>query len=265
MSVDVPPSLMPRCSVHPEELAGGTCQRCGGFVCAACTTWVMGGLYCPTCAARPEVNYLEAFRQQYWGRRDPGTYLVGAGTLLFAWGAVVALLDGYVFSALALLVAAAVGGAYFLGRRWARLPMLLTPLTLGLLGTLTSNAPVFALALVVFIIGARLYLDPRGKLFFRVDLSEKELRRLWDREANNPLARHAVTLGLGGLFFPLFALAAIVLGFLALRRVDPQARPPIGRRGYAIWGIVLGVGALLLWGLVILPVVSGRMGWMFRH
>ena len=265
MSVDVPPSALPRCAVHPDELAGSTCARCGSFVCTACTTWVMGTLYCAACAARPEVNYLESFRLKYWGRRDPGAYLVGGGTLVFAWGGVAALQEGYVYSALAMLAAVVVGMAYFLGKRWARLPMLLTPLVLGLLATLASDTPAFAPALLVFVAAAQLYMDPRGKLFFRVEVSERELRRLWEREVNNPLARHAVALGLSALFLPLFAPFAILLGFLALRRVDLQARPPIGRRGQALAGVALGLGAVALWVFVVVPFLSGGLGWMFRN
>jgi hypothetical protein len=259
MSVEVPPSALARCATHPEELAGATCHRCGGFVCVACTTWVLGRLYCPTCAARPEVNYLEVFRRERWGRPDTGAYLVGGSTPLFAGGGLVALLGGHWLLALQALAAAGVCVAYSRGVSWARLALLLLPLALGLPAVSSFGWLMLGLILIPFISTLRLFLDTRNKLFFRIEVSERALRRLWDHEVNNPLARVAATLGVSALLLPLFAPFAIVVGFIALWRVDLQATPPIGRRGYALAGIVLGLGALALWALLILPFVMGSL------
>ncbi|MBZ4417650.1 DUF4190 domain-containing protein [Myxococcus sp. RHSTA-1-4] len=258
MSADVPPSALARCATHPDELAGATCQRCGVFVCGACTTWVMGALYCPACAARPEVNYLEAFRLTLWGKRDSGAWLVAGCTLLVALAAVVELLEGRVLSSLELLATTAVGVCFFLGARWARIALLLVPVYWALQGVIGRGVHL-AIGFGLLFLGAlQLFLDTRNRLFFRVDVSERALRHLWDLRVNNPLARQAVSFGVSAFFVPLFAPIAIVCGFIALRRVDLKARPPIGRRGQAIAGIVLGLGALVLWALFGIPFVIVR-------
>ncbi|WP_164021494.1 DUF4190 domain-containing protein [Pyxidicoccus trucidator] len=264
MSFEVSPNALARCATHPEELAGATCQRCGVFVCTACTAWVMGTLYCAPCAARPEVNYLETFRRGLWGKRDSRAWLVGGGCLLMAPLLPVALSYGRVLTTLGLLATVVVGVAWFEGRRWARYALPLVPLGLGLLAVPLVGPPVLGLALIPFINALQLLQDTRCKLFFRVEVSERELLRLWDREVNNPMARSALSLGLGAVFLPLFAPLAIVFGFLALRRVDLKARPPIDRRAQAIAGIVLGVGALALWVLVVIPLFGGGIPWFFR-
>jgi hypothetical protein len=43
-----------------------------------------------------------------------------------------------------------------------------------------------------------------------------------------------------------------------LRRVDPSAYPPIGRKGYAIAGIVLGALGTLVWGTVLVMTLLER-------
>lgn len=261
MSADVPASALARCATHPDELAGATCQRCGAFICGMCSTWVMGGPYCPACAARPEVNYLETFRRELWGKRDAGAWLVGTGTVLLAWGAVTALLDGLAFACLLLLVSTGVGVCFFLGLRWARLALLLMPLCWALLALPEIGFPGVALFLFPFLGALQLFLDTRNRLFFRVEVSESALRHLWDLRINNPMARHALSLGVSAFFLPLLAPAAIVCGCIGLWRVDLQARPPIGRRASAILGIVLGLGAVLLWALLIVPVFFGTGYW----
>lgn len=260
MSFEVSPNALARCATHPEELAGATCHRCGAFTCTACTAWVMGIGHCATCAARPEVNYLETFRRGLWGRRDSGAWSVGAGSLLLMLMVPLALSYGQVLTALGLLAGAVVGVAWFLGQRWARLPLLLLPLVSGLVVAPSVDLPVLGLLLLAFITVLQAFLDTRGKLFFRIEVPERALQRLWDRDFNNPMARRAVTLGVGALFLPLFAPLAILFGFAALRQVDLKAWPPIGRRGHAIAGIVLGLAALVLWGLFLIPYFTGGMG-----
>jgi hypothetical protein len=261
MSADVPASALARCATHPDELAGATCQRCGAFICGACTTWVAGGLYCPACAVRPEVNYLETFRRELWGKRDAGAWLVGAGTVLLAWATVTTFLQGLVSVFVMLLVSIGVGGCFFLGMRWARLALLLLPLCWALMALPGTGLPGAALFLFPFLGALQLFLDTRNRLFFRVEVSERALRHLWDLRVNNPMARHALSLGVSAFLLPLLAPAAIVCGCIGLWRVDLQARPPIGRRASAILGIVLGLGAVLLWALLIVPWFFGTGYW----
>jgi hypothetical protein len=222
----------------------------------------MSAVYCPTCAARPEINYLETFRLRFWGRRDAWTYLVGLVTLALMGAALKALVEGLWPAALALLGAAGVGVAFFLGQRWARVGLMLVPVAAALLAMPQAGAPVFAVCFIPFCAALQIYLDPRNRLFFRIDVPSNMLRRLWDLHANNPLARHALTLGISSVFMPVLAPLAVLFGLIALRRVDPNARPPIGRKGQALTGIVLGVGAVLLWGFFVLPLLLPGFGWL---
>ncbi len=253
---------LPRCAAHPEEAASITCQRCGNFLCTACRTRVMGAVYCPTCAARPEVNYLEAFRLSLWGRRDAWTYLVGLFTLLLLGGALGVLVEGLWMEALALLAAASVGVGFFLGQRWARIGLLLVPVATGLIATPLVGAPVLVLCLAPFCASLQIYLDPRNRLFFRIDVPKPALHKLWDLHVNNTFARHALTLGLSSLFMPVLVPQANLFGVIGWRREDPQARPPIGRKGQAIAGIVLAVLAVPLWVLFLLPLLLPGFGWL---
>jgi len=254
-----PVGVTPRCAVHPEVDAGATCQRCGGFVCEACTTWVMGVLYCAACSLRPEVNYLETFRLKFWGRRDSNTYLVGCGTLVLLAGVLTAFVQGEWRLALVLLGAAGVGGAFYLGQRWARTALVFTPVVAGLMGAALFGPVVLVGGFLVFVTALQIFLDSRNRLFFQVEVSEKELRRMWDLRVNNPLARHALSMGFASFFVPLFGPPAVVLGAIALRKVDSTARPPIGRGWQAVAGMLLGVGGSALWLLVLGPMVKSLL------
>lgn len=44
-----------QCAYHPGVSAPGVCARCGSFVCAQCTRWGEGAIYCPRCFA-PTLN-----------------------------------------------------------------------------------------------------------------------------------------------------------------------------------------------------------------
>ena len=54
-----------RCFTHPEVLATGACARCGVFFCADDRALVDLVSYCRTCATRPDVDWIEAYRQKY--------------------------------------------------------------------------------------------------------------------------------------------------------------------------------------------------------
>ncbi|NTX38187.1 MULTISPECIES: DUF4190 domain-containing protein [unclassified Myxococcus] len=249
--------VTPRCALHPEVEAGGTCQRCGGFVCEECSTWVMGVLYCAACSLRPEVNYLETFRLKLWGRRDTNAWLVGVGTLAVLAGVLTALLQGVWPMALVLLGAAVVGGAFYLGQHWARTALVFTPVVAGVAGAAMFGPALLVGGFLLFVTALQIFLDTRNRLFFRVDVSEKELRRLWDLRVNNPMARHALSLGFTTFIFPVLGPVAVVFGLIALRKVDSRARPPIGKGWQAVAGILLGVGGTVLWLLLFGPLMKG--------
>ncbi|MBN9681409.1 hypothetical protein JYJ93_03170 [Corallococcus sp. NCSPR001] len=269
MSLEAPLSPQGRCAVHPDLPAGGTCSRCGSFFCADCATSVAGlhaRLYCRACAARPEVNYLETLRQRYWGKRDEWAWVVGGVTLLLCVATAAALTQWGLRAkreslfTLLLLLPVPVGVAFFLGQRWARHALLVTPLVMaGVADAMNRDGRFlyFVCAIPGLLTGMRIHRDVRNQLFFRLPVSPGALKALWDQRYNNPMAAQAVRYGFGSVLMPLLAPFAVICGAVALQRVDPQATPPIGRRGQALAGLVLGLLSPLLWWLVLGPWLSG--------
>lgn len=259
-TVDVPlESIAPRCATHPEEAATGTCSRCGTFFCAGCVRWVFGKAWCATCAARPEIDYLEHFRLKLWGRRDVIAWVVGAVGLALAvvaglGVAVVVLGKGdWTFWLWVMVFGAGMVASttFFLGMRWAREALMGVWLSCAVACWMFQFAGAAFFFLFLGMGAVISYFDTRNRLFFKRPVSPARLQRLWHLLENNPRARDAMNLGLASFFFPLFAPLAIAFGVVALRRVDPHAMPPIGRKGQAITGLVLGVGLLALWSLVL--------------
>lgn len=257
MSVaDVPLGpLAPRCATHPEQAATGTCARCGTFFCAACTRLIFDKAYCTACAERPDINYLERFRLKFWGRRDSWAWTLGSCGLGLAVLAVVMLGNREYPSALAFGASAAVCLAFFLGVPWARPALIGVPLLSALVCGQLGLYPVAAPLALLFLTALAVYGNTRSQLFFRCQVPVYKLQALWHLRENNPLARNALSFGVGGLLLPLMAPVAIVLGVLALRRVNPHSVPPIGRKGQAIAAIVLGVLTVLVWLVALWPVL----------
>ncbi len=260
-AADVPLGpLPPRCAAHREEAAEGTCVRCGSFFCAACARRVLDQDYCAPCAARLDTQHLERLRLKLWGRRDGWAWSVGLVSLVLAVVAVRGLWEGApVVIMLALGACAGAGVAFFLGVRWAREALVGTPLICALVCGLSQSQGTAVLLLLMALTAAPLYFDTRNRLFFRLEVSAASLQRLWHLRENNPLARHALSLGLSALVLPVLAPVALVLGVLALRRVDRDANPPIGRAGQAIAALVLGLAAPLLWSLLLWPSFYERL------
>ncbi|MDC0711878.1 hypothetical protein POL68_25645 [Stigmatella sp. ncwal1] len=261
MSVaDVPSGpLAPRCATHLDEGATGTCSRCGTFFCGLCARTVLGRTYCGACAARPEVNYLERFRLGLWGRRDSWAWSAGFISALLVPLAAFLLVEGEPVLGVACALSAGVGGAFFLGLPWARYALLAAPVVLAL----GSGARGWLHAAVgfgcLFISAFSIVASTRNQLFFRRPVSEQQLLRLWHVRENNPLARSALSVALGGVFLPVLAPLAIVLGGWALSRVNPTSLPPVGRKGQAVAAIVVGGASLALWGLFLWPRLGGLL------
>jgi hypothetical protein len=266
MSVaDVPLGpITSRCAAHPEEAASGTCSRCGTFFCAACQRLIFdkddkAKAYCAECARRPDINYLELFRLKLWGRRDAWAWVIGLYGLGLTVFAGVMLVNRQYVPALATGACAGVCMAFFLGVPWARQALILTPPGVGAVGGALGYFSALALPPLFLIFFAALfaYVSPRSQLFFRQEVSVPQLHRLWHQREDNPLARHAMSFALGGLFLPLFAPVAIVLGVEALRRVNPDAMPPVGRRGQSLAAVVLGFVITGTWLMFLWPLLAG--------
>ncbi|WP_224369319.1 DUF4190 domain-containing protein [Hyalangium versicolor] len=261
-TVDVPLGpIAARCATHPEEAASGTCSRCGTFFCDGCVKRVFDKEWCSACAARPEVNYLERLRLKLWGRRDSAAWMFGAFSLVLAAFTIRALLLRRLFWPLTLLMGACavVSMAFFLGKRWARESLIVTTLSCGgafLMRGLQGPAFVF---LISGFSATLFYFNTRNRLFFQQPVSTLRLQRLWHAIENNPLARSAMNLGLASVLFPLFAPFAVIFGVVGLMRVNPQATPPIGRKGQAIAGLVLGLLMTALWGLFVWTFIAANV------
>jgi hypothetical protein len=65
---------------------------------------------------------------------------------------------------------------------------------------------------------------------------------------------------LGWLFVPIICLVlAIIFASLAMQEVD-RAPEPLGGRGMAVTGLVLGIVGLVGWGAVIIAILATRGG-----
>lgn len=253
------------CPKHPGAPAVATCRRCGTFVCAADLALLDGAKFCQDCAARPDVDYLEAFRLKYWGQRDAWAWFFGVSAVLnlLLGGGMVAgtLADPKASNGLwgvnlmlggALVAWAVISGAFWAGARWSRPALLFVVGALGLAQVLVAGpAGLVALIFPLLIVGSAL-INVRTKLFFKMNAPRDQLKKQWALLHDNVIARNAFTLGFAGLAIPIFAPLALVMGVIGVRRVDPTAYPPIGRKGYAIAGIVTGALGTLGWTVLLL-------------
>jgi hypothetical protein len=244
------------CPAHASEPILGSCERCGDFVCRLDSERWEGRLHCRACARRFSAEWLEAFRRELWGKRDGFAYLygvlgTGANLLTATFSGRHGFAGANAFGPVLVLslAAAVIDVAYFFRARWARIAVMLLPLATAALPGGRGNPLPFALVSVA--IGLAAYFDTRNRLFFRIDVDEPKLRALHDLLRNNPLARRGLVLAVGGLFFPPFAVAALPASIVGLLRVDPAARPPVGRRGQAIAGIAISSIALLGWTILL--------------
>lgn len=161
--------------------------------------------------------------------------------------------------ALALVLALAGGTnlAWFFGQRWARTALIIEFALGGVLALISSGEVAVLSGLLLP--GAVVYsawAAVRTRLFFRIDVPREQLRRDWQLYHDNRAARSALLLGVSGLIVPIFGPMALGLGIWGLRQVNPNAHPPIGGRGRAIAGMVLGTLDSLLWLAVLASVVT---------
>lgn len=230
------------CPTHPTERALGNCTRCGAFICNLDSRLLEGQLYCTACASRPDVDWLEAFRLKHWGKRDGWAWMFGVGALInFAAGIALMLQPESRPAALFLFAAAAGGALWWAKVKAARYVMLGLIIVEAIYFSVVINPGVAVGNIVPLLIMASVVIATRTKLFFEIDVSRDELKKMWDLYANNQVARYALSMGILGLIVWPFAPLALLCGVIGLSRVDPTTRPPIGRKGSAIAGIVLGV------------------------
>lgn len=209
---------------------------------------MFGKTFCSACAARPEVNYLEGLRLQYWGKRDSWAWFYGLNSLgyLAAASQYVFLQQDYFVGALC-LVGAGLCVCYWLGLPWARYVMVAMPLAFVALGMGTRRYEIAALSVFSLIVSVSPLTDMRNKLFFKVPVTEKALQKYWNVYVDNRAARNGATLAMAGLIIPIFIPFGFVFSIIGLLRVNPNAHPPIGKKFHAVAGIVLSIVASALW------------------
>lgn len=255
------------CPRHAGSAAIAACRRCGTFVCIDDRVSLDGSDFCRECAARPDVDYLEAFRLKYWGKRDSWAWFFGVTAVVNVIIGLTVIANAFsneltvpnVALGIVILVWAGLAGAFWAGVKAARWGLvgafaLYAVALIAAAGIAGVGGIIFPLAFVASALGS-----VRTKLFFKMDVPREQLRKTWALLHDNVLARNAMTLGFAGMLFPPFAPMALVLGIVGLRRVDPNAYPPIGRRAHAITGIVLGALGTLVWSAVLVAIRLGKL------
>lgn len=241
------------CPSHPDRRVLGACARCGTFFCEKDRESVNGTYYCEACAARPDIDYLEAFRLKYWGKRDAWAWLVGLGALFnLAIGLAVLLMEetnnaGLLIGLLA-IAGGGVGVCFWLGMPFARVALCFVPIVSLIVSVFTAGPVAIGRGIWPILITLVIYQDTRNKLFFKEHVPREALQKAWHLYANNTVARAGFMLSFIALIgFPL-APITLLCSIIGLRRVDPTANPPVGRKGQAIAGIVLSSVSLVGWG-----------------
>jgi hypothetical protein len=248
---------VPLCPTHPGAESVGTCSRCGRFHCAAEQLEIDGQIYCGDCGARDDVDWLGRHYRQLEGRRSGVAWFLFVAGIPLAVTAVGLMLapdmewPQRVFGAGLLLVSVA-AIASISGRPVTRKALVLASLLSTVLFTIATKEPWGALFGIPFVgVAAAAWTDVRTRLFFRVPVPRVELYRHYHREGSNPLAITASRLALLGMFVPGFGLLTLVLGVMAMARIDAKAVPPVGNRSAALGAIVFSLLTTAMWGLVI--------------
>ena len=255
------------CQRHPGEPIAGTCDRCGNFVCRLdAEVQSSGRTICADCRAHGEVDWLQAFKMEYWGKRDGYAWLFGIGAILNSLGAFVlvmsaarspaANLPGLALIVGVVSVVAGIQVAYFFGLRFARAAIIGVTLAAFVLGMNAGQPNPLAFLGLLVALGA--YYDTRNRLFFKIDVPEEKVKKLWDRYRNNQAAQAGLMCGVVGLIVPGVAVAGLLCSLIGLARVDPTKVPPIGKKAHAIAGLICSVIGNGLWGTVLVMALLKR-------
>jgi hypothetical protein len=254
----VTPAPASVCAPH-QAASVGVCHRCGVFLCQACVTRVDANVFCATCAARPDVDYVEAYRLAHWGKREGWAWFFGVSGLSSALSVVAAVaawvrqgptLDTLYVAGISAF-GAVVGVSWFLRQQWARGLAIAQFAVLGVVLLVSGGVAMVPALVMLTLIIASAFTNVRSQLFFKLDVPRERLRRDWAIYHDNQAARSAAALAVGGLLVPGLGLMAIGFGVYAYRKVDPQAHPPIGGRASSLVGIIVGAIDVALWVFII--------------
>ncbi len=224
-----------------------------------------GKMFCATCAARPDVNYLETFRLKYWGKRDGWAWFIGFGSLVNLINGAQLASSGQGALAIVNLVSAVLGVCFFFGFPWARFALLGTIGISAAVAFATTPSEMRGVVVMTFLIplliAIAIFNDTRNQLFFKVEIPRAKLQKAWNLYMNNTVARAGFMLALVGVLMPPFAVLGLIASIIGLRNVNPHSTPPIGRKGQAIAGIVISAVSIMVWVFMMLWYVLATAAW----
>lgn len=246
---------MTECPKHAGVEAIGTCTRCGRFMCAAEAKRIDGTSFCEDCAARDEVDWLGKHYAKFERKRSGLVwFMLVIGVPLMALG-VTMIISGEQWSerffGLAVTTWGAACASVFSGRAVTRFAPMAAAFIVGLFVFLAfeSMTAVVLTTVSLCLFALMPITDLRTKLFFGVAVSRGHLATNYARYDTNPLAVTASRLAFVSLLFPGLSLLTLVLGVVALARVNRKAVPPIGNASAAIGAIVFSLFTSALWSV----------------
>jgi hypothetical protein len=231
----------------------GTCARCGRFYCAAERIELDALSYCGDCGVRPDVDWLGHHYRALEGKRSGLAWtllLIGLG--LVAVGLMVMLTPDAKWEAVLIGLGFAIYGAAcvatFLGRPKLRGVLFPAGLVAGVLflAGFRHVAATFSLIPLLLLAGAT-WTDVRTRLFYRVPVPRPVLYAHYQREGSNPLAVQASRLALLSLFIPGVCFISLVMGVMALTRIDSKAVPPVGNLSAALGAVIFSLLTSFMW------------------
>ncbi|MDP1826409.1 MAG: hypothetical protein Q8L48_24285 [Archangium sp.] len=246
---------MTGCPTHPGAESVGTCARCGRFYCAPERIELDGLKYCADCGVRADVDWLGHHYRKLEGTRSGlAWFLLFAGVGFVVVSLFVTFTPGADGGArligLGFLVFGACSLATFSGKPRLRPALLVGSAVSGVLFAVGAQDPTAALGTLPLLgLAAAAWTDVRTRLFFRVPVPRATLRAHFEREGSNPLAVQASRLALLGLFIPGVCFISLVMGVVALTRIDSKAVPPVGNLSAALGAIVFSLFTSAFWAL----------------
>lgn len=258
---------LPAAPVFPEGAATPVptlppipCERCGIFLTPEATAHLFGKTYCTACAARSDVNYLKAYRDAHWGKRDSWAWLYGVVALFEMLTALSVFVlpteskwgqsAGGASGAAVLVLASVIHALFWLGVKAARPVLLGLAIVVFIDNAIQGGQP----NILEIIFAAAVLFSTRNKLFFRIEPTEKQLLKAWRAVHDNRIALWSRGLALIALMSMLswvglahlaavtlvLSMGSVMTGVVGLKRVNPAATPPVGQRGAALFGIIGG-------------------------
>lgn len=245
---------MAPCPTHPESEAIGTCHRCGSFYCQPEQVEVDGFRYCGECGARPDVDWLGQHYRKLEGTRSGLAWFLFLLGSTVAAAAIAALFNAENWGDRAILGAvlfmALAAASVMSGKQWSLWAFLLSGPVVGVLAFFATGQPwALAIGLPVLVLSGTTWTDVRTRVFFRKPVAREALYKHFHREGSNPLAVQASRLSLLGLFVPGLCLVSLVMGIVAVARVDTKVIPPVGNLSAAVGAIIFSLFASMIWGI----------------